>query len=81
MIDYKPNKFEFKMTSYDGTVQARTFSKEMLPDVLEEFEMFLKGCGFVFDGIVDIVSEDEPTLEPKEPIIHSHHYFDFNRNL
>lgn len=82
MNEYTPNKFEFKVTSYDGTVHTRTFSKETLNDVLEEMEMFLKGCGFVFDGTLDVVTEDEPTVElrPKDSITHSHHYFDFDRN-
>lgn len=30
-----------------------------LSDVLESFERFLKACGYVFDGRVEIVSEFE----------------------
>lgn len=35
-----------------------------LQDILEDFGMFLRGCGFVFDGVVDIVnfSEAEPDV-------------------
>lgn len=33
-------------------------NKESLYDVLEEFERFLKGAGFVFEGQLDIVNED-----------------------
>lgn len=29
---------------------------ETLPEILEDFELFLKGAGFNFDGRVDIVS-------------------------
>lgn len=31
-----------------------------LEDVLEYFEMFLKGCGYSFDGKVTIVNDEEP---------------------
>ena len=80
MDNYTPNKFEFKFTACDGTVNIRIFSKEMLPDVLEEMELFLKGCGFFFNGTLDIIDEEEPTIQQKDPIIHSQHYYDFNRN-
>jgi len=30
-----------------------------LSEVLEQFEYFLKGCSYVFDGQVDIVNEEE----------------------
>lgn len=77
MNDYTPNKFEFKMTSYDGSVTTRTFYKDTLSEVLEEFEMFLKGCGFIVNGVVDIIEEDV-TEEEKEQ--HSPYYYDFYRN-
>jgi hypothetical protein len=32
---------------------------ESLPEVLENFEMFLRGCGYHFDGVLDIVPTDE----------------------
>lgn len=58
----------------------------VLQDVLEDFEMFLRGCGFVFDGIVDIVDGDQqpvyvadvgekPTEQEK-----SDYFFDTERN-
>ena len=34
-----------------------------LPDILEDFESFLRGCGFHFDGIIDIVPPEEDDLE------------------
>jgi hypothetical protein len=34
------------------------FRSNFLPDVLENFELFLRGCGFYFDGNVDIVSNE-----------------------
>lgn len=32
--------------------------KESLAELLEEFEQFLRGCGFVFEGHLDIVDND-----------------------
>ena len=38
-----------------GRVQHETMN-ETLSEILEDFELFLKGCGFNFDGKLDIVS-------------------------
>jgi hypothetical protein len=35
------------------------FNAETLDDILNEFEMFLRGAGFHFEGRLDIVNEDE----------------------
>lgn len=38
-----------------------------LSDMLEQYEAFLKGCGFVFDGTLDIEEPYEDDFkEPKE---------------
>jgi len=42
-----------------GTKINMEFESETLEDVLEEFAMFLRGCGYVIDGRLDIVSHDE----------------------
>ena len=42
-----------------GTKINMEFESEMLEDVLEEFAMFLRGCGYVIDGRLDIVPHDE----------------------
>ena len=34
------------------------FTAEQLPDVVGNFELFLKGSGFAFDGHVDITPSD-----------------------
>lgn len=39
-------------TTFSNTLE---FDAEQLPDVIGNFELFLKGAGFVFDGHVDIV--------------------------
>jgi hypothetical protein len=41
------------------TERTVTFNAHQLDTVLEEFELFLKGCGFVFDGHLDIISEED----------------------
>ncbi len=34
------------------------FKNIMLADTLDNMQNFLKGCGFVFDGVLDIVDEN-----------------------
>lgn len=38
-------------TTFSNTLE---FTAEQLPDVVGNFELFLKGAGFAFDGHVDI---------------------------
>jgi hypothetical protein len=41
------------------------FEVDFLPEVLENFELFLRGAGFVFDGKVEIYDESAGiTIEP-----------------
>jgi len=41
-------------------IEHKIASDEMLlSEILEQFEYFLKGCSYVFDGQVDIVNEQE----------------------
>jgi bifunctional DNA-binding transcriptional regulator/antitoxin component of YhaV-PrlF toxin-antitoxin module len=42
------------------------FHKEYLGDILQEFEQFLRGCGFVFDGVLDFVEEDVFSVPEKQ---------------
>jgi hypothetical protein len=42
-----------------GTKINMEFESETLDDVLEEFSMFLRGCGYVIDGRLDVVPHDE----------------------
>ena len=42
-----------------GTKINMEFESETLEDVLEEFAMFLRGCGYVIDGRLDVVPHDE----------------------
>jgi hypothetical protein len=51
---------EFKLTqNYVPTRTVTTTTDAVtLHDILEEFEMFLRGCGFFIDGKLDIVPDD-----------------------
>jgi hypothetical protein len=61
-----------------------------LPQMLEKFETFLRGCGFYFDGHLELVDEQFPdwTGQPEETedwsteqgFEHSEYYFDTERN-
>ena len=42
-------------TTFSNTLE---FDAELLPDVIGNFELFLKGAGFAFDGHVDIHSSN-----------------------
>ena len=56
---------KFKFTSQDklwgdevGTLRTVEFEHECLEDIITEFELFLKGSGFIFDNIT-LDNEDE----------------------
>jgi len=47
---------------FAGTITSKRtvqFDAVSLLDIITEFEMFLRGNGFVIDGSLDIVPEDE----------------------
>lgn len=56
IIKNYPDTFNV-INDYDVTVKIDP--QLNLSDVLESFERFLKACGYVFDGHVEIVSESE----------------------
>jgi hypothetical protein len=52
------------------TIQSKRtveFNAETLDDILNEFEMFLRGAGFHFEGRLDIVNEDD-YIQPEEEL-------------
>lgn len=51
-------KFTLVCEYGDETKITHEFKNVMLSDVLEHMQDFLKGCGFVFDGVLDIVDEN-----------------------
>lgn len=62
-------RYEFKYFETDiagketGNQSLTSFHADSLDQMLERFEYFLKGCGFHFDGKVDIVTEDNADLD------------------
>ena len=53
--------YEHEPTPYDGTVATKRtveFRADSLDQILPEFEHFIRGCSFIFNGNIDIV-EDE----------------------
>jgi len=43
-----------------GSKLTKDFSCEYLDDVISEFEMFLRGAGYHFEGTLDIVENTKP---------------------
>jgi len=41
----------------DGVVTKKEFDSDYLYDVIDRFEEFLRGCGFFFDGRLEIVND------------------------
>ena len=60
----------FTFTCQHDSGETITFetNKEFLYDVISDFEMFLKGSGFVFDDQLDLVSERVQQFHPNDPI-------------
>ena len=50
-------RFEATDEQHDSTL-TKEFEAVQLQDILEEFQYFLKGCGFEFDGNIEIVPEE-----------------------
>lgn len=50
----------------DGSKITLEVQEESLTNVVEAFERFLKGAGFVFDGYLDIVDDADSRDEYKE---------------
>jgi hypothetical protein len=54
---------EFTFTSEQDDVRTtKQFEGHNLEVILENFEDFLRGCGFVFSGHIDIVEDGGPGL-------------------
>ena len=66
-------KYIFKQIddiSGHNTETTIEFSADSLPDILEHFEMFIRGSGFHPTGILDFVDEEDEYTTPKfEPAV------------
>ena len=58
---------EESMPFADAVSSKRTveFKAESISDIVNEFEMFLKGCGFNFEGRLDLVQEEHEWVQDK----------------
>lgn len=66
------NKFKFTCDN-DGVVSSVEFEADTWVEALEQFQYFLKGIGYIFDGELGLIEEDE--------VVHtSAFYNEFNRN-
>lgn len=67
-------KFVFKCEQRDyhtlelESVNTTEFNKDSLYDVIENFELFLKGAGFVFDGHLEFVQDHSSPFETDSDI-------------
>ena len=52
-------EFKLKQTYETTRTVTHTTNAETLNDILEEFQMFLEGCGFQIDGTLDVVPNEE----------------------
>jgi hypothetical protein len=57
--EYEPMPFQDAISSK----RKIEFEAESLSNILEQFEMFLRGCGYVFEGQIDIVNDFVETTE------------------
>ena len=64
------NKFTFICTfDYEGQPAKEiihTTDGDTLPDVCEAFQDFLRGCGYHFDGEIEVVPNEEIYGEPND---------------
>jgi hypothetical protein len=54
---------KYTLTCTDGNfTNTVEFEQDFLPSVLENMQLFLRGCGFYFDGTLDIINEETEEL-------------------
>ena len=54
---------KYTLTCQEGDFKnTLEFNEDFLPSVLEHMQLFLKGCGFHFDGTLDIINEETDEL-------------------
>ena len=56
---YDFGKIRFTQEFDDRKIEMEIRGDSTISEVVEEFEMFLKGAGYQFDGHLDFVDEDE----------------------
>jgi hypothetical protein len=59
ILKKEPSNSHLPFTSHDRTIITFEVDDPDLTEILTEFELFLKGCGFHFKGHLDFVDEGE----------------------
>lgn len=65
---------QFNYSNYPGEVKSvnkaitHEFQNPSLSEALENFEAFLRGSGFVFDGYIDLVPNEEDKIWPEDDL-------------
>lgn len=52
-------KFTFTCEHDSNHKSTMEYEAEFLQDVVSEFELFLRGCGYYFDGNLEFVTEEK----------------------
>ena len=58
-MKYKFIKLIDKDNEFDNTQLTMDVEATTIDEILKAFQDFLKGSGFVFDGIMDIIEEEK----------------------
>lgn len=55
---------------YEGIITKKTFefNADTLDGVIGEFESFLRGCGFYFDGYLEMVEPNQKVAEDEDDL-------------
>ena len=72
--EYEPMPFQDAISSK----RKIEFTADSLSHVLEQFEMFLRGCGYVFEGQIDIVNDfsENPESVDEDDLDDVNQFFD-----
>ena len=72
--EYEPMPFQDAISSK----RKIEFEAESLSNILEQFEMFLRGCGYVFEGQIDIVNDfsENPESVDEDDLDDVNQFFD-----
>lgn len=52
-------KFEYQFDDGSAKVVFEMSPESSLPEVVEQFELFLKAAGYSFDGSLDFIEEEQ----------------------
>lgn len=72
--------FTFKCDHGDGKVVTFDINEDFLDEIITDFEYFLKGCGFHFDGRLEFVN-DETIVQEQESVFKDNNMNMDNSNI